>query len=84
MEFIKLDGRHTLYRRGFSYAFVFRDHGKDINEHSVAYRVREAEGMGWLADNTSYGKSPKYGGRRPYYIGFRKEETATAILLQMK
>ena len=85
MKFIELNNRHNLGRRGFKYAFVFKTYFQgQPSEYAVGQMVRKAEGMGWMYDNTFYGKSPSNGGRRPYYIGFNKESTATMVMLQMK
>jgi len=84
MKFIKLDGRHTLYKRGYRYAYVFKDyknHNRLLTEYQIAEIIRTAEGLNWF-DHTSYGKAVG-GRRRPYYIGFNKESTHTLVQLQM-
>lgn len=85
MKFIELNNRHNLGRRGFKYAFVFKTYSPECpSEYTVGAMVRKSEGMGWMHDNTFYGKRPTTGDRRPYYIGFNKESTATMIMLQLK
>jgi hypothetical protein len=84
MKLIKLNQRHNLGRRGFKYAFVFKTYSQgQISEYAVGEMVRKAEGMGWMYDHTFYGKSPGNDGRRPYYIGFNNESTATLVQLQI-
>ena len=83
MEFIKLNRRHTLFHRGYKFAFVFRDWGKGRpNEHKMAELVRKIEPTP-LYQNEFYGKSPGTGQRRPFYIGFKNETTATMVQLQL-
>ena len=84
MKFITLNQRHHLGRRGFKYAFVFKTYSQERpSEYAISEMVRKAEGMGWRYDNTFYGKSPSNGGRRPYYVGFNNETTATLVQLQL-
>ncbi len=84
MKYIKLDGRHTLYRRGYRYAFVFKTYAKDNpSEWTIQRLVSDSEGMTWRHDNTFYGKRPSNGTRRPYYIGFNDLETAMLVQLQL-
>lgn len=86
MKLIKLDRRHHLYHRGYHYAFVFDGWGH--KRHEVEIAVREAEGGKYWADNTFFGKSVinKHRGTSvtPYYIGFKKEFTATVVLLKVQ
>lgn len=80
MKLVKLDYRHTLKRKGYNYAFVFTTYSKkQPSEHTVERIVRKAEGLSWYG-HTHYGKSN--GNRRPYYIGFNRESTATMVYLQ--
>jgi hypothetical protein len=79
MKVIKLDHRHTLKRWGYDYAFRFRP--RDSKTWKVEETVRKLEGYGWLTNHTFYGKTKN--GVRPYYVGFRKESTATMVLLSL-
>lgn len=85
MKLIKLDRRHTLYHRGYRYAFLF-EHGRwtaDVN--SIERAVKELEGFRW--DNTFWANariSPRLGySVRPYYVGLKNEATASMVLLKM-
>jgi hypothetical protein len=77
MKAIKLDYRHTLKRWGYDYAFMFRP--RDSKTWAVEEAVRKLEGYGWLSNHTFYGKTKN--GVRPYYVGFKKESTATMVML---
>lgn len=81
MKIVKLDRRHTLYHRGYHYAFVGNRWTAKSNKLESA--VKKLEGWHW--DSTFWGKSKfnKELGHtmRPYYIGFKKESTATMALL---
>lgn len=77
MKFIKLDARHNLYRRGFSYAFVFS--GFTSSASRTERLVHDIEKIPFLT-NTFRGKQPKYG-PRPYYVGFNRESTSSAVML---
>ena len=82
MQFITLNQRHHLGRLGFKYAFVFKTYSqKRPSEYAISEMVRKAEGMGY--DNTFHGKSPGNCDRRPYYVGFNNETTATLVQLQL-
>jgi hypothetical protein len=85
VKLIKLDGRHTLYHRGYRYAFLF-EHGRFTAEaNSIERAVKQLEGYHW--DNTFWGKariSPRLGySVRPYYVGLKNEATASMVLLKM-
>lgn len=79
MKVIKLDGRHNLYGRGFRYAFVSR--GYKSGWLTIERMIKQVEGVGTLGNISFIGK-PK-NGMRSYYLGFKKESTATAILLKI-
>ena len=89
MKIVKLDRRHRLFRNGMAYAFKFE------NEWEERARVENIlRGMyGWeygsrnwntyrgkvLVFKSAHGKSRTY----PYWVGVRKEEDITAVMLQM-
>lgn len=79
MKFIKLNGRHNLYHRGFRYAFRFDNYQDD--RHKVEDVVRQTEKLSW-GTNTFYGKPRQLGMSRPYYVGFYNEETAMLVKLK--
>ena len=79
MKAIKLDYRHTLKRRGYSYAFKFSR--GETRTWTVEEAVRKLEGYGWSSNHTFYGKTKN--GVRPYYVGFNKESTATMVMLKI-
>ncbi len=82
MKLIKLDRRHNLYHKGYTYAFLVDRWTEDSNKIEKA--VKKLEGFRW--DNTFWGKpSCKSNGytRRPYYIGVKNESTATMALLSL-
>lgn len=86
MKFIKLDGRHNLYQKGYRYAFLF-EHGRwDRSVNYLERAVKQIEGVHW--DNTFWGKarlSPTVGYIvRPYYVGVKNESTASLVLLQVQ
>lgn len=79
MKLIKLDGRHTLKRRGYDWAFRFR--GWDTRSVKVEAAVKQLEG--WRYDMTFSGKpTGRYTGRL-YYVGVKNESTATIVLLKV-
>ena len=78
MKLIKLDRRHNLYHKGYTYAFVINRWSDDSSK--VERAVKDLEGFQW--DSTFWGKAPTFGSR-PYYIGFKKESTATMALLKI-
>lgn len=83
MKLIKLDRRHNLYHKGYTYAFLFTRYGKDVPmNYEVERYVCDAEGLKWY-DNTYYGKPKKGYERTPYYVGFRNESTATVVMLKL-
>ncbi len=77
MKLIKLDRRHNLYHKGYTYAFKLNRWTADSNKIEKA--VKELEGWRW--DNTFWGKDN--GNGRPYYIGVKNESTATMVLLKL-
>lgn len=77
MKFIKLNQRYALGKRGFKYAFLFKDYSSD--RYKIEQIVRQAEGFEWYT-NTSYGKRAP-GQSKPYYVGFNNESTATLVML---
>jgi hypothetical protein len=77
MKAIKLDHRHTLKRRGYDYAFRFTL--QDSRVRNVETTVKKLEGYDWLSNHTFSGKLKN--GVRPYYVGFKKESTATMVML---
>lgn len=79
MKFIKLNGRHNLYHRGFRYAFRFDNYQGD--RQKVEEIVRQAEKLSW-STHTFYGKPRSLGASRPYYVGFYHEETALIVKLK--
>lgn len=83
MKLIKLSRRHNLYHKGYHYAFRFDSWNGD--RYKVEQVVRQAENGKWW-DNTFFGKSiiDRRRGTRvtPYYIGFKKESTATIVMLK--
>ena len=84
MKFIKLNGRHNLFKRGFNFAFLFTDYAPGTpNAYKVEHLVKQAEGMGTFYDNTFYGKRERWMDRTPYYVGFKNETTATIVQLQL-
>lgn len=78
MKLIKLDGRHTLKRRGYDWAFRFR--GWSSRASKVEAAVVQLEG--WRYDMTFSGK-PRMSTGRPYYVGVKNESTATMVLLKV-
>ena len=83
MILIKLDRRHRLYRSGYQYAFVVDRWTKEA--YKIESAIIELEGVDY--GNTFWGKykmdkSVGYN-RRPYYIGFKKEYTATLVALKI-
>jgi hypothetical protein len=78
MKVIKLDHRHNLKRKGFDWAFKFD--GWSSRASTVESAVRQAEGFNW--NSTFWGKAKGRSGR-PYYVGFRKESTATMVVLKV-
>lgn len=85
MKLIKLDRRHNLYHRGYHYAFRFD--GWNGDRYKVECAVREAEGGQRWWDNTFFGKTAidrhRGIGVTPYYIGFKRESTATVVMLKL-
>ena len=83
MKLIKLDRRHRLYHRGYQYAFVVDRWTKE--SHKIESAIIDIEGHDY--SNTFWGKrkmDPSVGYvRRPYYIGFKKESTATLVALKI-
>lgn len=83
MKLIKLDRRHTLYHRGYVWAFKFENY--DSKNFAVSRAVDSLEGPLW--NNTFWGKSKKLNSNnhriRPYYVGVRKESTATMVMLKL-
>jgi len=79
MKVIKLDGRHNLKRKGYSWAFRFK--GWSTEAGKVETTVKKLEGFHW--DCTFWGKTNKYGSR-PYFIGVKNESTLTIALLGLK
>jgi hypothetical protein len=81
MKVIKLDGRHALKRRGYTWAFYFANRWEtDVGKMEKA--VCDAEGESWWkTTRTHLGKA--VAGTRPYYIGFKNEKTATMVLLKV-
>jgi hypothetical protein len=77
MKLVKLDRRHNLYHKGYTYAFRVNRWAHDSNK--IERVVKELEGWRW--DNTFWGKYRD--GVRPYYIGVRNESTATMVLLKL-
>ncbi len=78
MKLIKLDRRHNLYHKGYTYAFKLNRWTSDSNK--IERAVKELEGFRW--DNTFWGKATR-NDSRPYYIGVRNESTATMVLLKI-
>lgn len=84
MKFIKLDGRHNLYHKG--YRFAFRFSGWSSEASRVERAVKDLEGYTKVWDNTFWGKaSCKSNGyaSRPYYVGVRNESTGTIVTLKV-
>lgn len=79
MKVIKLDGRHNLKRKGYSWAFRFKGWSTDAGK--VESTVKKLEGWHW--DCTFWGKD-NGNGYRPYYVGIKKESTVTMALLSLK
>ena len=79
MKLIKLDGRHNLKRKGYSYAFKFNGWSPAANK--VESAVKQFEGWRW--DMTFWGKPSSRHSGRPYYVGVRNESTATMVLLKV-
>jgi hypothetical protein len=77
MKIVKLDRRHNLYHKGYTYAF--RGPRWTPESNKIERAVKELEGWRW--DNTFWGKDKGLG--RPYYIGVRNESTATMVLLKL-
>jgi hypothetical protein len=77
MKVIKLDGRHNLKSKGYSWAFRFKGWSPEAGK--VESAVKKLEGYHW--DCTFWGKTNKYGSR-PYYVGVKKESTLTMVLLK--
>lgn len=83
MKLIKLDRRHNLYHKGYRYAFRVNRWTSDSNK--IEKIVKELEGFHW--DCTFWGKPTNTQGygflSRPYYIGMKKESTATMAMLKL-
>jgi hypothetical protein len=77
VKIVKLDRRHNLYHKGYTYAFRVPRWTPESNKIEKA--VKELEGWRW--DNTFWGKDKGFG--RPYYIGVRNESTAIMALLKI-
>jgi hypothetical protein len=77
VKIVKLDRRHNLYHKGYTYAFVINRFSSDSNKLEQA--VKELEGFRW--DNTFWGKPKDYS--RPYYVGVKNESTLTMALLKV-
>jgi hypothetical protein len=82
MKVIKLDGRHNLKRKGYTWAFRFN--GWTSEASTVENAVKKLEGFNW--NNTYWGKaSCKSNGyaSRPYYVGVKNESTLTMAMLKI-
>jgi len=80
VKIIKLDRRHNLYHKGYTYAFVVNRFNADSNK--LVQAVTELEGFRW--DNTFWGKHTEYNRyNRPYYVGVKTESTLTLALLKV-
>jgi hypothetical protein len=80
MKFIKLDGRHCLYKKGYQWAFRFPS-VYNANTTKVAIMVREAEPY-FLWNHTHTSARDKWS-KRPYFVGFKNEKTAVYVLLKL-
>ena len=78
MKVIKLDGRHNLKRKGYSWAFRFKGWSPEAGK--VESAVKKLEGYHY--DATFWGKPNRWGGSRPYYVGVKHESTLTMVLLK--
>jgi hypothetical protein len=79
MKVIKLDGRHNLKRKGYSWAFRFNSWSSDAGK--VETVVKKFEGYRW--DSTYWGKPSGRNSGRPYYVGVKNESTVTMVLLSL-
>ena len=80
MKLIKLDGRHNLKRKGYSWAFRFDGWSSSVIK--VENTVKKLEGYRW--DCTFWGKPSGRNSSRPYYVGIKNESTVTMALLSLE
>jgi hypothetical protein len=80
VKLIKLNRRHHLFHRGYTYAFL--DYGYHTKYAKFERAVEELEGYRWDNSNRYWGK-PIKGRGPPYYIGMKHESTATLVLLKI-
>ncbi len=80
MRVVKLDGRHNLKGKGYTWAFRFD--GYENKAVQVDQLIAKAEG--WRYNNTHWGKRQGRHGSRPYWIGVKNESTISMVLLSLK
>ena len=90
MKIVKLDKRHRLFRSGMVYAFKFENEWEEKaqvenilrNMYGWEYGNRDwntFRGKVVVIKSAQVGKSRTY----PYWVGVRKEEDITAVMLQL-
>ena len=83
MKLIKLDRRHNLYHYGYQWAFAGERWSNRCQDIEKA--ITELEGRDW--NRTFWGKYRMHSrlgyAARIYYIGVKKESTATMVLLKI-
>jgi hypothetical protein len=89
MKIVKLDRRHLLYKEGWTWALRFSYR----SEHAVRMlgKLRELYGSEYVLGihqnidkhhwTRYWAPTKSYG--RPFYLGFKKEEDLTAIILMV-
>jgi hypothetical protein len=87
MKVVKLDGRHNLYRKGYTHAFRFNNWNDNARAVENALRNKVYKNDSWRSSNwdTFWGKANRdgYDRTRPYWIGVRNEAVVTQILLSL-
>jgi hypothetical protein len=82
VKLIKLDHRHNLKNKGYSWAFRFDGWGSDAM--LVENAVTQLEGHNY--NRTFWGKSKmnsKGYSSKPYYVGIKNESSASIVLLKV-
>jgi hypothetical protein len=80
MKVIKLDGRHRLYKEGFTHAFRFNSWNDEaLKVERVLSSKLGSQWAHWPKWKSHWGKSTASG--RPYWLGVREEKVITQVLL---
>jgi hypothetical protein len=87
MKVVKLDRRHHLHRKGYTYAFRFNNWSSEAQDIESVLRNKVYKNDSWRTSNwdTFWGKAKRngYDRTRPYWIGVRNETVVTQILLSL-